>query len=308
MIKNKNFALIGASGYIAPRHMKSIKDTNNNLLVAYDPFDSVGILDSYFPNAHFFTEFERFDRHISKMLYKKQNIDYFSICSPNYLHDSHIRYSLRMGSNAICEKPLVINPWNLDTLESILEKSQGKIYCILQMRLHKNAITLKKSIIDKKISSSVNLEYITSRGNWYKNSWKGDINKSGGVLMNIGIHFFDLLIWVFGKVNGYEVKYRDSDKVEGKLFLKNASINWKLSINYDDLPKQIKMKGLRTYRSLTIDGDDFEFSDGFTELHTDSYKEIVKGKGFTVNDVRPSIELVYKLRTCALNKYHENII
>jgi UDP-N-acetyl-2-amino-2-deoxyglucuronate dehydrogenase len=294
----KNFALIGAGGYIAPRHMKAIKDTGNNLLAALDKHDSVGILDSYFPQADFFTEFERFDRHLEKL--KRQNIktDYVSVCSPNYLHDAHIRFGLRIGADVICEKPVVLNPWNIDALVEIEKETSKNIYTILQLRLHPAIIALKEKIAagpaDKKYA--VNLKYITSRGHWYHTSWKGDIQKSGGIATNIGVHFFDMLMWVFGGVQENNVISHAAETASGNLVLQKATINWMLSIDANTLPPAIKAAGKRTYRTLAIDGEEFEFSDGFTELHTKSYEEILTGKGFRVSETKPAIQLVHEIR------------
>lgn len=294
----KNFALIGAAGYIAPRHLQAIRDTGNNLVAVLDKSDTVGIIDSYFPNADFFTEFERFDRHIDKLKRQGQQIEYVSICSPNYLHDSHIRFALRNGAHAICEKPLVLNPWNVDALAEI-EKETGKsVYTILQLRLHPSIIALREKVLNgpKDKIYDVNLNYITSRGHWYHISWKGDVSKSGGIATNIGIHFFDMLLWVFGPMKKSEVKTLNSDSASGFLELERALVNWSLSINYDHIPENIKAKGKRTYRTLTMDGEDIEFSDGFTELHTKSYEAILRGEGFVLKDARPSIELVQSIR------------
>ncbi len=294
----KNFALIGAGGYIAPRHMKAIKDTGNNLLAALDKHDSVGILDSYFPNADFFTEFERFDRHLEKL--KRQGIktDFVSICSPNYLHDAHIRFGLRIGANAICEKPLVLNPWNIDALEEIENETGKKVFTILQLRLHPAIIKLKEKIAadtsGKKFD--VNLTYITSRGNWYHTSWKGDIQKSGGIATNIGVHFFDMLMWIFGDVKQNNVFKHTLDTAEGTLELDRANVTWMLSINEQTLPADVRAAGKRTFRSLSIDGEEFEFSEGFTELHTLSYSNILSGKGFPLSETRKAIQLVHEIR------------
>ena len=294
----KNFALIGAAGYVAPRHMKAIKETGNDLVAALDKHDNVGILDSYFPKAHFFTEFERFDRHLDKLKRKGQNVDYVSICSPNYLHDSHIRFALKHGADAICEKPLVLNPWNVDALEEIERETGKKIYTILQLRLHPAIIALRdkiqKSAKDK--IYDVDLRYITSRGNWYHVSWKGEVTKSGGIATNIGIHFFDMLIWIFGSVKKNEVKVHDNDHAEGYLELERARVNWFLSINYDHIPDEIKRTGKRTFRTLTIENEELEFSEGFTDLHTLSYQQILTGNGFGISDARPSIEVVHTIR------------
>lgn len=295
----KNFALIGAAGFVAPRHMRAIKETGNNLVAALDKHDNVGVLDSYFPNADFFTEFERFDRHLDKLKRKGQNVDYVSICSPNYLHDSHIRFALKHGADAICEKPLVLNPWNVDALEEIENETGQKIYTILQLRLHPAMIALKKQIEDgpKNKIYNVDLRYITSRGNWYQISWKGEQAKSGGIATNIGIHFFDMLLWIFGAVRSIHVKNHKLDHAEGYLELERAQVNWFLSINEEHLPPSQRSAGKRTFRSLKMDGLELEFSEGFTDLHTLSYVEILGGKGFGIKDARPSIQLVHQLRS-----------
>ena len=295
----KNFALLGIAGYIAPRHMKAIKDTNNNLIAALDKFDSVGVLDNYFPNADFFVEFERFDRHIEKL--KRQNnikLDYVSICTPNYLHDSHIRMALRRGADAICEKPLVLNPWNVDALSSIEKESGRKIYTILQLRLHPSIIALKNKIQEgpKEKMYDVDLTYITSRGNWYDISWKGDESKSGGVATNIGVHFYDMLSWIFGAVKENFVHLREKNKAAGYLEFERARVRWFLSIDENDLPIMVRKTKQKTFRSITINNEEIEFSEGFTELHTDSYKNILNKKGFGLNDAKPSIEIVHGIR------------
>ena len=295
----KNFALIGAAGYIAPRHLKAIKDTHNNLIAALDKFDSVGVLDSYFPNADFFVEFERFDRHIEKIKRQQNiNLDYVSICTPNYLHDSHIRMALRRGADAICEKPLVLNPWNVDALSAIEKESGQNIYTILQLRLHPSIIALKEKIEQgpKDKIYDIDLTYITSRGNWYGISWKGDESKSGGIATNIGVHFYDMLSWIFGDVKRNTVHLREKDKSAGYLEFEKARVRWYLSIDEKSLPKQIQEKGQRTYRSITVNGEEIEFSGGFTELHTKSYQEILKGKGFGLLDAKESIEIVHDIR------------
>ncbi len=297
----KNFALIGAAGYIAPRHMKAIKDTGNNLIAALDKCDSVGVIDQYFPKADFFTEFERFDRHIDKLRRSGNRVDYVSICSPNYLHDAHIRFALRNEADAICEKPLVLNPWNLDALEEIEKETGKKVYNILQLRVHPSIIALKERIEkeykEEKEKYNIDLTYITSRGKWYFISWKGDLSKSGGVATNIGIHFFDMLMWIFGNVKHHEVHYAEPlKKMSGYIELEKANVRWFLSVDYNDLPEEIKQKGQRTYRSITFDGEEIEFSGGFTDLHTVVYKDILNGGGFGINDARPSIELVYQIR------------
>lgn len=294
----KNFALIGVAGYIAPRHLQAIRDTNNNLLAALDKFDNVGVIDSYFPNAHFFTEFERFDRHLDKLQRKEVKIDYVSICTPNYLHDSHIRFALRHRADAICEKPLVLSPWNVDALAEIEKETGKRVFTILQLRLHPSIIALREKILNgpKDKIYDVDLNYITSRGNWYQISWKGDVSKSGGVATNIGIHFFDMLIWVFGSVKKNNVKELNEDSASGYLELERARVNWMLSINADHLPTEAKAKGKRTYRSLKLEDQEIEFSEGFTDLHTLSYQEILKGNGFGLEDARPSIELAHEIR------------
>jgi UDP-N-acetyl-2-amino-2-deoxyglucuronate dehydrogenase len=302
----KNFALIGASGYIAPRHMKAIKETNNNLVAALDKFDSVGIIDSYFPNADFFTEFERFDRHISKIKFEKNaKLDYVSICTPNYLHDAHIRFGLRIGADVICEKPIVLNPWNVDALEKLEQEYSGNIYNILQLRLHPSVISLKEKI-DKGPKNEVydiNLQYFTSRGKWYHHSWKGDIRKSGGIATNIGVHFFDMLLWIFGDVVENEVHEHNNTKASGFLRLQKARINWFLSVDYDQIPEQIRAKGARTYRSITIGNEEFEFSGGFNELHTLSYEDVLSGGGFRIKEAKKAIQIVHDIRNSRALEY-----
>jgi len=294
----KNFVLIGASGYIAPRHLKAIKDTGNNLLAAYDPFDSVGIMDSYFPDSAFFVEFERFDRHIDKLIRKGTPVDYVSICSPNYLHDSHIRFGLRIGANVICEKPLVLKTANAESLIELEKETGKKINNILQLRLHPNILKLKEKIEqgDKNKIYDFDLTYITSRGNWYYTSWKGDVTKSGGIATNIGIHFFDMLSFLFGEVKQNIVHLHTHDRAAGYLEFAKARVRWFLSINADTLPDAAKQKNMRTYRSMTLEGEEIEFSDGFTDLHTRSYEEIVKGNGFGVNDALTSIRIANEIR------------
>jgi UDP-N-acetyl-2-amino-2-deoxyglucuronate dehydrogenase len=294
----KNFALIGAAGFIAPRHLKAIKETGNNLVAALDKHDNVGILDSYFPNADFFTEFERFDRHLDKLKRKGGKVDYISICSPNYLHDSHIRYALRAGADAICEKPLVLNPWNLDALEEIETETGKKINTILQLRLHPAIIALREKVKagPKDKVYDMELQYMTSRGNWYHSSWKGDHSKSGGIATNIGIHFFDMLIWIFGSVKTISLTSMTSDHASGILELEHAKVTWFLSINYDHIPAEVKKAGKRTFRTLKLEGEELEFSEGFTDLHTKSYEEILKGHGFGLKEARPSVQLVHEIR------------
>ena len=294
----KNFALIGAAGYIAERHMKAIKDTGNNLVSALDKFDSVGIIDSYFPNADFFTEFERFDRHIDKLRRTGKKIDYVSICTPNYLHDSHIRFALKQQADAICEKPLVLNPWNIDALEEIELETKRKINTILQLRLHPSIIKLKKDIEEgpKDKIYDIDLTYITSRGHWYFTSWKADISKSGGIATNIGVHFFDMLSWIFGDPVVNTVHLSEEKKAAGFLQLERARVRWFMSLDFNSVPKEQKESGLRTYRSITVDGKELEFSGGFTDLHTKSYEQILKGNGFPINEARKSIQTVYSIR------------
>jgi UDP-N-acetyl-2-amino-2-deoxyglucuronate dehydrogenase len=294
----KNFALIGAAGYIAPRHLKAIKDTNNQLLAALDPYDGVGIMDSYFPDADFFTEFERFDRHIDKLRRRNTKIDYVSICSPNFLHDSHIRFGLRSGADVICEKPIVLNPWNIDTLEELEAETGKNIYNILQLRLHPSVIELKNKIDNSEPGKiyDVDLSYLTSRGHWYYTSWKGDESKSGGVATNIGVHFFDMLTWIFGDIKENTVHLHTHDRAAGYLELEKARVRWFLSINYDTLPAAAREKGMRTYRSITIEGEEFEFSGGFTELHTLSYEHILEGRGFRIAETTKAIRTVHDIR------------
>tara|TARA_B110000003_G_scaffold87811_1_gene89862 strand:+ start:5173 stop:6147 length:975 start_codon:yes stop_codon:yes gene_type:complete len=296
---NKNFALIGASGYIAPRHLKAIKETNNNLIAALDRFDSVGIIDSYFPNADFFVEPEIFDRHIEKLKFENNtNLDYISICTPNYLHDSHIRMALRREADAICEKPLVLNPWNLDALKKMEKETGQRVWNILQLRLHESIINLKKKIdaSPKDKVFDVDLTYLTSRGNWYYTSWKGDHSKSGGIATNIGVHFYDMLSWVFGSVKQNTVHIQTHDRASGYLEFERARVRWFLSINYDVLPVEIKSKGQRTFRSIKVDGEELEFSKGFTDLHTKVYKGVLEGNGYGLEDARQAIEIVHNIR------------
>ena len=295
---NKNFGLIGLGGYIAVRHLRAIKDTGNQLLAALDKFDSVGIIDSYFPDADFFVEYERFDRHIAKLKRKETHLDYISICTPNYLHDAHIRMALRSGADAICEKPLVLNPWNIDALQEIENETGHKVNTILQLRLHPSIVALKEKI-DKGPKDKiydVDLTYLTSRGHWYYTSWKGDINKSGGIATNIGIHFYDMLQWIFGVVKTNITHLHEHDRAAGYLEFEKARVRWFLSINYDVIPQEVKDKGQRTYRSITVDGEEVEFSGGFFDLHTKSYENIIKGQGFGLEDARKSIEIVHQIR------------
>lgn len=307
----KNFALIGAAGYIAPRHLKAIKDTNNNLVAALDKFDSVGIMDSYFPDADFFVEFERFDRHIEKLKRQKNiHLDYVSICTPNYLHDAHIRMALRRDAHAICEKPLVLNPWNIDALADIENVTGKKVYTILQLRLHKSIIELKNKVENgpKDKVYDVDLTYLTSRGHWYYTSWKGEASKSGGIASNIGVHFYDMLSWIFGEVKQNVVHLHTHDRAAGYLEFERARVRWFLSIDYNIIPEKVKATGQRTYRSITVNGEEIEFSGGFTELHTKSYEDILNGNGFGLSDARQSIEIVQNIRNAEIsplkNEYH----
>lgn len=294
----KNFGIIGVAGYIAARHLKAIKDTGNNLLASLDRFDSVGRIDGYFPESDFFVEFERFDRHFDKLKRTGTKIDYVSICSPNYLHDSHIRFALRHQAEAICEKPIVLNPWNIDALQEIENETGRKIYTVLQLRLHPKIIELRDKIRKgpKNKVFDVDMSYITSRGNWYSISWKGDIQKSGGVATNIGIHFFDMLCWIFGDARNNIVHISEPNKAAGYLELENARVRWFLSIDNSDIPEHVKKTGQRTYRSITVEGEEVEFSDGFTDLHTLTYQEILEGRGFGLNDARQSVEIAYIIR------------
>jgi UDP-N-acetyl-2-amino-2-deoxyglucuronate dehydrogenase len=297
----KNFGLIGAAGYIAVRHLKAIKDTGNNLLASLDKFDCVGIIDNYFPHSDFFVEFERFDRHFDKLKRTGTKIDYVSICSPNYLHDSHIRFALRHHAEAICEKPIVLNPWNVDALQEIENETGHRIYTVLQTRLHPSIIELKKKIMNgpKNKIYDIDLTTVTSRGNWYFISWKGDIQKSGGVATNIGIHFFDMLGWIFGSVKKNTVNLSQPNKVAGYLELENARVRWFLSLDQNDLPLSATEKGQRTFRSIIIDGEEIEYSEGFTDLHTLTYKEILAGRGFGLEDARQSVEIAYTIRNAS---------
>ncbi len=293
-----NFALTGVAGYIAPRHLKAIAETGNTLVAAVDPHDSVGILDQHFPQTAYFTEFQRFDRHLEKLRRgpERERVDYVTICSPNHLHDAHIRLALRVGAHAICEKPLVLNPWNLDVLADLEREYEGRINTILQLRVHPALVALRERLQSLDKRHAVRLSYVTSRGQWYRYSWKGDAGKSGGVATNIGIHFFDLLIWLFGGVEASEVHLLEAERAGGFLELKNADVQWFLSINGDDLPEAVRGKQ-PTYRSITVDGEEIEFSGGFRDLHTVVYEQTLEGRGFGIEDARASIELVHAIRT-----------
>lgn len=294
----KRFALIGAAGYIAPRHMAAIRNTGNELIAALDPNDSVGIIDSYFPDADFFTEFERFDRHIDKKRREGAGIDYASICSPNYLHDSHVRSVLRSDANAICEKPLVLNPWNIDGLIALEGETGHRVDTILQLRVHPAIMALREQILSesKDTKHEVDLTYITSRGHWYQQSWKGDVKKSGGIATNIGVHFFDMLHFIFGQLQENKVHANEDTRAAGYLEYEHARVRWFLSIDLNDVPEPVRAQGQRTFRSITVDGQEIEFSGGFTDLHTRSYEEILAGRGFGLEDNRVAIETVAHIR------------
>ena len=296
----RRFAIIGVAGYVAPRHLQAIQATENQLVAAYDPNDSVGIMDSYFPDADFFTEFERFDRHVDKRRREQagREIDYVSICSPNYLHDSHMRFALRSGANAICEKPLVLNPWNIDGLAEIEADTGHRINTILQLRLHPAIVALRERIADEKSDTKheVDLTYITSRGHWFHQSWKGDINKSGGIATNIGVHFFDMLYFIFGSLQDNVVHLNTPSKAAGYLEYEHARVRWFLSVDVEDVPTAQREAGQRTYRSITVDGEEIEFSGGFKDLHTRSYEEILAGRGFGLEENRTAINAVSAIR------------
>jgi UDP-N-acetyl-2-amino-2-deoxyglucuronate dehydrogenase len=301
----KNFAITGVAGYIAPRHLKAIRDTGNHLVAAVDPHDSVGILDQYAPDVRFFTEIERFDRHLEKLRRgpAENRVHYLSICSPNYLHDAHCRLALRVGADAICEKPLVINPWNLDALQELEHETGKRIYNILQLRAHPKLIALREALLQQRGSRQhdVCLTYITARGGWYHVSWKGVMEKSGGIATNIGIHFFDLLLWLFGEAGECRVHYADPMRMAGFLELEHACVKWYLSVDAADLPFVVQPGTRSTYRSITIEGQEIEFTEGFTDLHTRVYEEILAGRGLGVDDARPSIQLVHRIRTSGLS-------
>jgi len=295
---DQKFALIGAAGYIAPKHMKAIKDTGNDLVAVLDKHDSVGIIDSYFPEASFFSEFERFDRHLEKLHRDKapESVDYVSICSPNYLHDAHCRLALRTGAHAICEKPLVINPWNIDQLKELEDTYGKKVYSILQLRLHPAVIALREKAQASNERAEIDLTYVTRRGLWYRYSWKGDDKKSGGITMNIGVHFFDFLIWAYGSVQDVEMHLHEPTRASGILELENARVKWFLSVEESDLPNDVVSSGGYAFRSIETDGQELDLSTGFTDLHTAVYEDILSGGGFGVEDAQPAIELIYKIR------------
>jgi len=300
----KNFALIGAAGYIAPRHMHAMKATGNRLIAAMDPSDSVGVIDSYFPDASFFTEFERFDRHLDKLRRRDESsgADYISICSPNYLHDSHMRFALRAGADAVCEKPLVVNPWNIDGLLEVEQSTGRRVNTILQLRVHPAILDLRERVLAEAAAArkhEVDLTYITSRGLWYLHSWKGDVKKSGGIATNIGIHFFDMLHFLFGDLQENVVHVSEPTRAAGYLELERARVRWFLSVDVDDVPAAQRLAGQRTYRSITVDGDEIEFSGGFTDLHTRSYELILEGRGFGLEENRAAIETAHTIRWAA---------
>jgi len=300
-----NFAMTGVGGYIAPRHLKAIKDTGNRLVAAVDPHDAVGVLDRHFFDVRFFTEFERFDRHLEKLRRGPAagRVEVVSICSPNHLHDAHIRLALRVGADALCEKPLVINPWNLDALQDLERETGRRVYTVLQLRLHPQLIALRDRLAAEPATRvhDVELTYITARGRWYDVSWKGSEERSGGIVTNIGVHFFDLLLWLFGGVRACEVHVREPHRVGGFLQLARANVRWFLSTDTADLPFAPEPGVKTTFRSITVDGREVEFSEGFTDLHTRVYEETLAGRGFGIEDSRPSIELCYRLRSSAVS-------
>jgi UDP-N-acetyl-2-amino-2-deoxyglucuronate dehydrogenase len=284
------FALIGAAGYVAPKHMKAIKENDCDLVAALDPHDSVGILDSYFPSCRFFSEMERFDRYLEKIKRQKEGINYLSICSPNYLHDAHCRLGLRLGADVLCEKPLVLNPWNLDQLEEIENESRGRIYVVLQLRFHPELLKIKNSLDDKR--HSVVIDYITPRGSWYLSSWKGDIKKSGGLITNIGVHLIDMIIWLFGFPERHIIIKNTPNKVAGEIILENADVKFSLSIDRNDLPNN----KYSSFRSISINNSPVQLDNVFTDLHTTVYKNMLNNIGFGLSDARPAVELVYNMR------------
>jgi len=298
----KNFALIGVAGFIAPKHLKAIRETGNQLVAAMDPHDAVGIMDNHFPEASFFTEIERFDRFLEKQRRSKDGtpVDYVSVCTPNYLHDAHCRLALRTAAHAICEKPLVTNPWNLDQLRELEQEHQKRVYSVLQLRLHPDLIRLKKDMDNASASSdrkNIVLTYVTRRGKWYHQSWKGDHERSGGVAMNIGVHFFDFLTWIYGRPQRSFLHLNQPARMAGVLELEKARVRWFLSVDANDLPPTIHQEGPHAYRSLTVDSKEINLSEGFTDLHTAVYRDILAGGGFGIEDSQPAIELVYQIRT-----------
>ena len=306
----KNFALTGAAGYIAPRHLKAIQETDSQLVAALDKHDSVGILDSYFPDCAFFTEYERFDRHLEKLRRENEGkeIHYLSICSPNYLHDAHIRTALRVGADALCEKPMVLNPWNVAALQELEADTGQRVWTILQLRVHPALIALRKKIQQERRQDKyeLRLTYLTSRGQWYLRSWKGDDEKSGGLATNIGVHFFDILTWLFGEVGRNEVHVLTPTTCAGYLELENARVSWFLSIDINRIPTEIRAKGQHTYRSITLDGKEIEFSGGFTDLHTLVYQQTLAGQGFGLEEAKTAIQIVHDIRNTAPTGLHYN--
>lgn len=299
----KNFALVGAAGYIAPRHVRAIRDTGNRLVAASDPHDAVGVLDSQFLDVRFFPEIERFDRFLekSKRGPADKRVDFVTVCTPNYLHDAHVRLALRVGADAICEKPLVINPWNLDQLAEIERETGQRVFTILQLRVHPALIALREKLAKSTTRHQVDLTYITARGPWYQSSWKGIEERSGGVATNIGIHFFDLMMWLFGDVREQRLDWHEARSMGGMIQLERADVRWFLSIDFADLPFAPEPGKKTTYRSITVDGEEIEFSGGFTDLHTLVYQKTLAGEGFGLDDARPSIELVHQIRTSTLS-------
>ena len=300
----QNFAITGVAGYVAPRHLKAIRDAGGRLLAAHDPHDSVGVLDQYFSDVSFFQDYGRFERYLTKIsnVSGSGDFNYLSVCSPNFKHDIHVRLALNLDAHALCEKPLVINPWNLDALETLEERSQGNVYTILQLRVHPSLLALRERLANRTDRCKVDLTYVTSRGPWYHYSWKGDEEKSGGLATNIGIHFFDLLLWLFGEVQTTEVHHRDGSKVAGFLELERADVSWFLSIDRDDLPFEHEPGGQTTFRSITYDGEEIEFSGGFSDLHTKVYEETLAGNGFRISDARASIELAHQMGTAEMSQ------
>jgi UDP-N-acetyl-2-amino-2-deoxyglucuronate dehydrogenase len=304
---SKNFAVIGVGGFVAPRHLRAIRDTGNRLVAAVDPKDSVGLLDQYSYDVKFFTEIERFDRHLEKLRRgpEENRVDFISVCSPNYLHDAHCRLALRVGADVICEKPLVISPWNFDALQELEAETKHRIFTVLQLRLHPELIRLKHTLQEEDGEHDVILTYITSRGPWYHVSWKGQQDKSGGIATNIGVHFFDLLIWLFGPFANIRVYHSDNSRMSGSIELERARVRWFLSVDPQDVPSQAKVNGKTTYRSITVDGSEVEFSEGFTDLHTRVYAETLAGRGFGIPEARPSIDLTYAIRTALISPKDE---
>jgi UDP-N-acetyl-2-amino-2-deoxyglucuronate dehydrogenase len=299
--------VIGVGGYIAPRHLKAIRDTGNRIVAAVDPKDAVGLLDQFSYDVRFFTEIERFDRHLEKMrrASEQERVHYISVCSPNYLHDAHCRLAMRVGADVICEKPLAINPWNLDALQEIEAETHRKVNTVLQLRVHPELLKLRERLHQENSSAQhdVVLTYITSRGNWYHVSWKGQMEKSGGVATNIGVHFFDLLIWLFGPAQGIKVYHADAERMSGFIELEKAHVRWFLSVDHNDLPEAATQAKKTTFRSITVDGQEIEFSEGFTDLHNRVYEKTLAGDGFGIADARPSIELTHRIRHAEISLF-----